>query len=136
MIKNLKSFNNLGIVLLLLVVVGCSCPKLSELAKKSGDQSSTPTPAPFASPAKSSTIPKTEKKGEYDLSMSKYNQISIGTSRSDVERILGGKGTEISNSVGGGVRFSVNKWEGDDYQSVILSFKNDKVMTRSQVGLK
>ena len=68
--------------------------------------------------------------------MDKYDQIKIGSPRSDVERILGGKGTEISNSVGGGVRFSVNKWEGEQYKSIILSFKNDKVMSKSQVGLK
>lgn len=135
--NNFKSVNNLGIILLLLVVVGCSCPKLSDLEKKQPNPSPTATPAPFSGPANTSTSSTTpEKKGEYELAMSKYNQISIGTSRSDVERILGGRGTEISNSVGGGVRFSVNKWEGSNYSSVILSFRNDKVMTKSQVGLK
>ena len=134
---NLKSINNLGIVLLLLVVVGCSCPKLSEFTKKPANPSPTATPAPFSSPANTSTTSTPlEKKGDYELSMSKYNQISIGTSRSDVERILGGNGTEISNSVGGGVRFSVNKWEGANYSTVILSFRNDKVMTKSQVAVK
>lgn len=56
--------------------------------------------------------------------------------RADVENTLGGKGTEISSSTGGGVRFSVNKWEGEGFQSIILSFRNDKVMSKSQVGLK
>jgi hypothetical protein len=56
--------------------------------------------------------------------------------RSEVESILGGKGTEISSSTGGGMRFSVNKWEGEKFKSIILSFKNDKIMTKSQVGLK
>lgn len=68
--------------------------------------------------------------------MDEYNQLSIGQARSDVQRILGGKGTEISSSVGGGVRFSVNKWEGEKFKSIILSFRNDKIMTKSQVGLK
>ncbi len=56
--------------------------------------------------------------------------------RAEVENTLGGKGTEISSSMGGGVKFSVNKWEGERFQSIILSFRNDKVMTKSQVGLK
>lgn len=81
-----------------------------------------------------SSIP--DDKGEYDLSMEKYNRIKIGTARDDVESILGGKGTEISSSEGGGMKFSVNKWQGEKYTSIILSFKNDKVMSRNQVGLK
>ena len=130
--NNFKNVNNMGIVVLLLVVLGCSCPKLSDLAKK--DRETAPTPAPFSTPSSNSTP--IVKKGEYDVTMAKYSQISIGTKREDVERILGGKGTEISNTVGGGVRFSVNKWEGDNFASVILSFRNDKVMTKSQVALK
>jgi len=68
--------------------------------------------------------------------MAKYEQLKIGMPRADVERILGGPGEEISNTSGGGVRFSVNKWEGDDFKSVILTFRNDKIMTKTQVGLK
>ncbi len=67
--------------------------------------------------------------------MEKYNQIKVGMARSEVESILGGKGTEISSSTGGGMRFSVNKWQGDNFRSIILSFRNDKVNTKSQVGL-
>ncbi len=124
--------NAFGLVfsILLLVVVGCSCPgKLAELGKKKEN-----TPPPSSTPYSPSSTP--VNKGEYDISMDKYQQIKIGTSRADVERILGGKGTEISSSTGGGMSFSVNKWEGDRYKSIILSFKNDKVMSKSQVGLK
>ncbi len=127
----MKNSSNLCLALLFLVVLGCSCPsRLAELGKNKP----TPTPAPFSTPTVNPTPP--VKTGEYDVTMAKYNQISIGTSRADVERILGGKGTEVSNTVGGGIRFTVNKWEGDNFKSIILSFKADKVMTRSQVGLK
>lgn len=115
--------------ILFLVALGCTCPsKLAEIGKKKET-----TPPPTATPYSPSTP---VNKGEYDISMDKYQQIKIGTSRADVERILGGKGTEISSSTGGGVSFSVNKWEGERYKSIILSFKNDKVMSKSQVGLK
>jgi hypothetical protein len=135
----MKNALNLSLSILFLVVLGCSCPqKLRELANKER----APTPAPRSSPFSTSkpddeSTPSTSgKTGEYDLSLDKFKRINIGSSRSDVENILGGKGTEISNSVGGGVRFTVNKWSGDNYTAVILSFRNDKVMTKSQVGLK
>ena len=127
----MKNTLSLALVVLLLAVLGCACPKLSVMLNK---RSSTPTPA--ATPASPTSSPSTSSKGDYDVTMAKYDQIKIGIARSDVERILGGKGTEISNSVGGGVRFSVNKWEGEKYKSIILSFRNDKVMSKSQVGLK
>ena len=128
----MKNSLNLIIAILIFVVLGCGCPKLSDLSKK--ERVTAPTPAPFLTPSSNSAP--IVKKGEYDVTMEKYNQISVGTKRADVESILGGKGTEISNTVGGGVRFSVNKWEGDNFASVILSFRNDKVMTKSQVALK
>lgn len=127
----MKNSLNLLFVFLLLVVLGCSCPsKLKELSEKK-DPPTRSTPATSSTP---SSTPAT--KGEYDLSMDKYNKIKVGMPRSEVENTLGGKGTEISSSVGGGMRFSVNKWEGEKFQSIILSFKNDKVMSKSQVGLK
>jgi hypothetical protein len=88
-------------------------------------RSNTPSPSRTETP-----------NGDHDLTIAMYEQIKIGTPRSEVEEILGGKGTEISSSSGGGMKFTVNKWEGDNFKAIILTFKNDKVMTRSQVGLK
>ncbi len=68
--------------------------------------------------------------------MAKYNQLKIGMPKNEVDRILGGTGTEISSSSGGGSKFSVYKWSGENYTSIILSFRNDKIMSKSQVGLK
>ena len=126
----MKNSLNLCLAILIFVVLGCSCPKLSELGKK---KTSSPTPIPSFTPL---SFPSPSSGGEYDLTMEKYDWIKVGSPRSDVERILGGKGTEISSSTGGGMSFSVNKWEGEKYKSIILTFKNDKVMSKSQVGLK
>lgn len=129
----MKSRNNLIIVGVLLVGLACSCPnRLKELTENRDGPTSSPTPSRSATP---SSTPVTSK-GEYSLSMEKYNKVKVGMPRADVENTLGGKGTEISSSVGGGVRFSVNKWEGEGFQSIILTFRNDKVMSKSQVGLK
>lgn len=132
----MKNSLNLVIAIVFLVVLGCSCPaKLKELAAKR-EAAPRSTPVSNDTPDKDDTRVPNGKKGEYDLTMDQYKQITIGMPRQDVERLLGGKGTEISSSTGGGMKFSVNKWEGDSFKSIILSFKNDKVMTKSQVGLK
>lgn len=124
----MKSSLNLCLICLLFVVLACSCPnRLKELSEKNDSKTPRPTPSTAASPSA---------KGEYELSMEKYNKIKVGMARSDVENTLGGKGTEISSTTGGRMNFSVNKWEGEGYQSIIISFKNDKVMSKSQVGLK
>ena len=69
--------------------------------------------------------------------MENFNKLYTGMPRSEVERILGGGGIEVAPPSGAaGTRFSVLKWEGDNYKSIILSFENDKIMTKSQVGLK
>jgi hypothetical protein len=124
-----QNWSNLGFIILILVVLGCSCPNLSDLARKTAETPAKATPPPPAS------TPETIK-GEYVVTMAKYNQIRKGMPRVDVEEILGGKGTEISNSTGGGVRFTVHKWEGEKFRSIILTFRNDKVLEKRQVGLK
>lgn len=130
----LRNATNLGFVVLLLAVIGCSCPKLADLAKNGG--SSSPNPSATSTPATRSTpFTSPSSKETYDVTMAKYNQLKIGMARSEVERILGGKGTEISSSTGGKMTFSVNKWEGEKFKSIILSFKDDKIMSKSQVGL-
>lgn len=116
---------NLGFVILILAVVACSCPKLDELTKTSN----TSTTSPASSPSTTSPA------ASYNLSMDNYNKLRIGMPRADVEEILGGKGSEVSSSSGGGMRFTVNKWEGENFRSIILTFKNDKIMSKSQVGL-
>ncbi len=128
----MKNPLNLCISFLFLVVLGCSCPgKLAELAKNADSSTPRPTFTPSATAS-----PSVGPKGDYDLSMDKYDRLKVGMARAEVERILGGKGTEVSSSTGGGMRFSVNKWEGGNFRSIILSFKNDKILSKSQVGLK
>lgn len=68
--------------------------------------------------------------------MEKYDQLKENMVRSEVERILGGPGEEISSSTGGGMTFAVYKWSGEDYKSVIVTFRQDKLMSKAQVGLK
>jgi len=120
---------------LFLAVLGCSCPKLNDLIKKSEN---APPPTPAATPVspRSQSTPKTSTSSTGDLTLDQYNQIKTNMPRSDVETLLGGKGTQVSSSTGGGVTFEVHKWETSDYKTIIITFKNDRVMTKTQVGLK
>lgn len=98
-----------------------------------------PTPvtpsSDFPAPSKTVSIPSKTTKSDGFVTLENYEKLKIDMERSEVEGILGGKGVEISSSKGGGMTFSVNKWEGDNFKSIILTFKNDKIMTKTQVGL-
>lgn len=126
----MKNSANIALAILFLVVLGCSCPNLKDLAGNKGNSTPTPTSSPVSTPI----IPGS--KGEYDVTIAKYDNIKKGMARSEVESILGGKGTEVSRNSGGGLKFSVDKWQGDNYAAIILTFKNDKVFEKRQVGLK
>ncbi len=129
----MKNASNLAILAVLFIGLACSCPsRLGDLASDEPRSTPSETPRPSNSPRREVEEPEPE----YSLTKAKFDKIKVGMARSDVENTLGGKGTEISSSTGGGVRFSVNKWEGEEYRSIIISFRNDKVMTKSQVGLK
>jgi len=131
----MKNSLNLALTILFLAVLGCSCPKLNDLIKKSEN---APPPTPAATPVspRSQSTPKTSTSSTGDLTLDQYNQIKTNMPRSDVETLLGGKGTQVSSSTGGGVTFEVHKWETSDYKTIIITFKNDRVMTKTQVGLK
>ncbi|HMQ04567.1 MAG TPA: hypothetical protein PKD26_11675 [Pyrinomonadaceae bacterium] len=129
----MKNSLNLALIFLLLVVLGCSCQRLQELtAEKDSPPASSPstsntTSVPERTPGATSTS---------GLTMAKYNQLKIDMDKREVEKILGGPGEEISTTSGGGSTFSVYKWSGENFTSIIISFRNDKIMTKSQVGLK
>ncbi|HTK37793.1 MAG TPA: hypothetical protein VL325_04815 [Pyrinomonadaceae bacterium] len=132
----MKNSLNLALTVLFLAVLGCSCPKINDLIKKS-ENAPPPTPAatPF-SPQSQSTPARSSTPATGDLTLDKYNQIKTNMPRSDVETLLGGKGTQVSSSTGGGVTFEVHKWATPDYKTIIITFRNDKVMTKTQVGLE
>ncbi|MGB7202517.1 MAG: hypothetical protein WBD16_09640 [Pyrinomonadaceae bacterium] len=125
----MKNSLNLSLIILLFVVLGCSCPKLSELANK-GNQ-----PPPRAASPETTDTDTPSKRGDYEVTMAKYEQVKIGMKKADVEKIFGGKGEEYYSGKGGGVSFTSVKWVGDNFKTVLVSFRNDKVTSKSQVGL-
>ncbi len=129
----MKNSLNLVLIFLLLVVLGCSCQRLREMSSEQD-----PPPASSPTTSNTSTVPERspDTTSTSSLTMAKYNQLKINMDKREVERILGGPGEEISTTSGGGSTFAVYKWSGEKFSSVIISFRNDKIMTKSQVGLK
>lgn len=118
----MKNLLNVGFVALLLVVLGCNCgDRLKELSKK-GEQ--TPPPVKTEPSNTSST---TSTKGEYEVTMAKYEKVKVGMKRGDVENIFGGKGTEYYSGTGGGVSFTSVKWVGDKFKTVLVSLKTTRL---------
>lgn len=130
----MKNHINLVAIVLIFVVLGCTCPDFSKLKGSKGSPTPNGTPIPANSSDTTSKTPASTKPSL--LTMEKYNRLKINMAKDEVDSILGGPGTEISTSAGGGMTFSVYKWQGEEYTSIILSFKNDKIMSKSQVGLK
>lgn len=91
------------------------------------------TPRPFAT--QSASPSETEEKSTSGLTLEKYNRLKTGMPRSEVRSILGGKGNELSSSTGGGYSFAVEQWTGEDFDSIIVTFQNDKLQEKYQIGL-
>lgn len=131
----MKNLFNIGFIVLLLVVLGCNCQKIQELANESRNTPPPPTVSNTSTvPTKTDAPTKTS--ADSTISMGKYNQIKNDMKKSEVENIIGSAGEEISSSSGGGFTFSTYKWSGENYSTIIISYKNDRVMSKSQFGLK
>jgi len=130
----MKNIYNLGFIALLLVVLGCNCQKLQELANE-GKTSPTSTPSTTSSPSSTSTPASTDDK-KTGLTMDKYNQIKNGMSYDEVKTIIGSEGTQTMSSGEGKYKVESYKWDGDDYQFISVVFMGGKVNSKVQANLK
>jgi hypothetical protein len=126
----MKNSNALSLVICIgiLIVVGCSCPKMAEIQKeldKAGK--TTPSPTTGSSPAKS---------GDAELTLDKYNQLKNGMTLEEVREIIGSDGSETSSGGEGKYRYATYKWDGGNYSFIIVSFTGGKVSFKVQNGLK
>lgn len=131
----MKNSLNLGFIALLLIVLGCSCPKLANLNFEEKS-----TPEPVSTPQASNIEPKTNTTNSAStsaaLTIDKYNQLKNGMSYKEVSDILGGEGEEVSSTEIGSYKIVTYKWQGENYSFVIVTLRNDKVFSKSQSGLK
>jgi hypothetical protein len=132
--RQMKNLYNLGFIALLLVVLGCNCQKLQELANE-GKTPPPSTPSTSSSPSGTSTPASTDAK-KTGLTMDKYNQIKNGMTYDEVKNIMGSEGTQTMSSGEGKYKVESYKWEGDDYKYIQIVFMGDKVSSKVQANLK
>lgn len=133
----MKNSLSLVLIIMLFVVMGCSM-----LGSKTGeDKVDTPNPNNTEATGKSSDsttdsdVPKTSSGDTAELTADKFSQLKNGMSYEDVVKILGSEGTQTSSSKFGKTEVSSYKWEGDKYQRVYATFKDNKMTSKTQSGL-
>jgi hypothetical protein len=130
----MKNLYNAGFAVLMLVVLGCNCQKLQDLANES---KTTPASTPVVSNGSTSPVSTPAKSGKNSsLTLDKYNQIKNGMSYAEVVEIMGSAGTETMSSGEGKYKVESYKWEGDNYQFVTVILMGGKVNSKVQNGLK
>ncbi|MBI5232536.1 MAG: DUF3862 domain-containing protein [Coriobacteriales bacterium] len=142
----------LVLIIVLAVLLLCSCVTIFGLAiqlgksKDSGGGAAKPRPPvtapqpPITEPApEPAPAPGTEPapSDEGPATVEKYDKIENGMSYDEVVEIMGSKGEELSSSEFGGVKVAVFLWYGSDRTSnMMITFQDDKVMSKAQYGLE
>jgi len=130
----MKNLQNIGFVVLLLVVLGCNCQdRLQELADQGKTPSSSPTVSNTTTTPSTTSSPTTSSSG---LTLEKYNQIKNGMTYQEVVTILGKEGTETMSSGEGRYKVESFKWEGEQYQFITVIMTGGKVTSKVQANLK
>ena len=130
----MKNSLNFGLVALLFVVLGCSCPFLKNLKLDEKEDAPKPAATPFVANTATPKVKSSDKTAS--LTLDDYNQLKNGMSKSEVEQILGGEGEQVSSSEIGKYKIETYKWQGENFSFVIITFRNDKVFSKSQANLK
>ena len=74
--------------------------------------------------------------GTADISKAKYDQIKTGMSYEEVKKIIGSDGEQRSSSSIGNSSYVSYVWKGPKFSRISASFRNDKLSSKSQSGLK
>jgi hypothetical protein len=126
----MKNSNALSLVLCIgiLIVIGCACPKeIQNEIDKAGK--TTPSPTTGTTPSKTGS-------DDAELTMEKFNQIKNGMTYDECVEIMGSEGNQIVSAGEGKYKVESYKWEGDNFQYVMLSFMGGKLNSKAQNGLK
>jgi hypothetical protein len=131
----MKNSNALSAVICIgiLIVLGCSCPKMAEIQKEMDKAQTSPTPVTGSSP---SDTPSKTSSGDSSLTMTKFNQIKDGMSYEETVAIMGSEGNQMLSSGKGQYKVETYKWEGPNFQYVMLTFMGGKMNSKAQNGLK
>ena len=132
----MKNSLNIVLVALTLVVLGCSCQRLQEIAEQQkSNPSSTPsvsntTASPYSTPTATTGGRST------GLTLDKYNQIKNGMTYREVVDIVGIEGTEVMSSGEGKYKVTSYQWKGENFEFLTIVLMGDKVTSKTQANLK
>ena len=132
----MKKSLSLVLVALMFVVFGCSLDRFT--GGGGGDDAPTPVSdsKDDSKTDDSKTDDSSDSSGGSGLTMDNYEKIKSGMSYDEVTEILGSKGAETRSSSVGDSEYKSYKWEGEKYLRVYVNFKDDKMTSKSQTGLK
>lgn len=72
------------------------------------------------------------------VSMAEFDQVEVGMTRKEVERIFGGEGALVSSAGSGEYLSEIYSWDGDGSigANANVSFSGGKVIGKAQAGLR
>lgn len=92
------------------------------------------SPSTSSSPAANSSPASSDKKT--GLTLDKFNQIKNGMSYKEVVDIIGTEGAQIASSGEGKYKVESYKWDGENFQYILITFMGEKMYSKNQNGLK
>jgi Domain of Unknown Function with PDB structure (DUF3862) len=129
----MKNSLNMVIVVFVLIVLGCSCPKMDDIQKKIDESAKKTTNNSDSTVANTATAPK-QSTETANLTKAKYEQIKTGMKYSAVKDIIGEEGEEMSSTESGKYKIQTYKWSGEDFSYIIATFMNDKMQSKAKSG--
>jgi hypothetical protein len=133
----MKNSLNMVIVIFILVVLGCSCPKMEDIQKKIDESSKkTSNSDNISNTATKPAKDDGEAKDSSDITMEKYNKIKNGMSYKEVKDIIGKEGTETMSSGNGKYKVTSYNWKGENFAFISVVLMGDKVTSKVQANLE
>ncbi len=106
-------------------------------AMSSGSDSNSEPASSTQEVSADDTANENETKNEEWISADEYGQIENGMSYEQVKEIVGSEGEEVSTVTVGDMTTTIYMWYGKDHISnANVTFQNDAVMAKAQIGLK
>jgi hypothetical protein len=103
---------------------------------RSGNKQSTSSSSPPSS-LSNNTSNVSSPTSSTGVTMANYNRLRTSMTYVQVVQILGKDGEELSSNEIGGVKTIMYKWDGDGFgANMNAMFQNNKLMSKSQFGLK
>lgn len=107
---------------------------LGSLAGSPSPTTSVTSPADASEPAEPPAVEDSQPKS--GVTAANYARLTDGMRYSEVVRILGEPGKEVSSSELGGIRTVMYQWQGNIFGgNMNAMFQNDKLVTKAQMGL-